>query len=1035
MKKLSKRCLSITLAVLLAFTLIPASAFAAGSNDEPVLTGLSRSGIGSAVIDNSNKTATFTIPYSYATTIDFDSGLNRAFDTSTYTSVIISFPPGGSTISSSGGSITMNVSYQYIADVNSADPAISSNPPSYSTNYTLIVQKAARVEPTFGGTVTKSGVGFDSIPISFSDFSAMYTVNDGPAIGSISISGADPSFGSLKLNGADLTSTTKITSSSSQNLCFIPTVSSPDTWPYKVTAYDASNKLIDRDNDGVGDEVTLNITVSPASPTVLKVTTQEDVSRAISFAEFNAISLKVTGKDITTVKFSSLPHPTSQGNLYSGSTLVAAGVAYPATSITFTPYKDYYGSFSLGYTAAVSGNDNAYTSSITFTVNDVPDATVGVISYKTNENEAKTFNTSDFYTVCVNYTKTALQYVQFSLPKSSYGTLYYNYTSSSNYGSLVKASTAYYYNTSPSISSVTFVPADDYSGSFNLSYTALDATNKTYSGVVTITVSDTNDVSTINYSTKENQEVKFDEYDFNKVSKAGSKGTLSYVKFTLPSTSEGRLYENYSASSQAKIDASTKYYYDDNPSISDVTFVPASGYEGTFYITYSGRGASGSFTGKIKMVVGTGSTTSTTITYKTDLNKAVTFDDDDFYDICKNQTKEKLNYVKFSLPSSSQGILYYNYDTSNSKQTEVSASTKYYYSSSDYLKKVTFVPKSNYSGTVTIDYTAYSDAGTKQNGTVKITVGSGSTTASDINYTTKQNTNFQLIVSDFKTACQKAVGDDLDYIKFTLPSSSYGVFYTDYTSANSYTTKVASSTKYYAYSSPRISSITLVPAKDYTGTFAIAYTGYDEDGESFTGKINVTVKGTAVVPVTPVATSAYFSDVDSNYSWAATYIDSLYKAGYVAGTGAKKFNPASKIKRGDFILMLYRALGFKSTSASTNFSDVSKSSYYYEAIAAAKALGIAEGTDGKFKPEATLTRQDAMVLVNRALTATGTVLPSGTASNLAAYKDSSNISSYAYNSVSTLVKAGIINGTASKINPKSTVSRAEMAVILYRVVN
>jgi len=107
--------------------------------------------------------------------------------------------------------------------------------------------------------------------------------------------------------------------------------------------------------------------------------------------------------------------------------------------------------------------------------------------------------------------------------------------------------------------------------------------------------------------------------------------------------------------------------------------------------------------------------------------------------------------------------------------------------------------------------------------------------------------------------------------------------------------------------------------------------------------------------------------------------------------------------------------------------------YYYNAIAAAKSLGIAQGDNNKFRPEAPLTRQDAMVLIYRALSVTGTKLSQGSASNISGFTDKGKISSYALTAVQTLVKAGIITGSNSKINPLGSLTRAEMAVILYRV--
>lgn len=130
--------------------------------------------------------------------------------------------------------------------------------------------------------------------------------------------------------------------------------------------------------------------------------------------------------------------------------------------------------------------------------------------------------------------------------------------------------------------------------------------------------------------------------------------------------------------------------------------------------------------------------------------------------------------------------------------------------------------------------------------------------------------------------------------------------------------------------------------------------------------------------------------------------------------------------------MLYRALEL-SSKTSGNFSDVPKDSYYYKAIETAKALGIARGYDNLFMPKTGITREDAMVLVDRALIVKGNKLSAGKESDLKAFKDRNSVSDYAITSVATLVKAGIIQGSNSNLNPKSFISRAEMAVILYRV--
>ena len=101
----------------------------------------------------------------------------------------------------------------------------------------------------------------------------------------------------------------------------------------------------------------------------------------------------------------------------------------------------------------------------------------------------------------------------------------------------------------------------------------------------------------------------------------------------------------------------------------------------------------------------------------------MTFSASDFNSVCYSETGNYLNYVKFSLPSSYYGTLYYSTSSSSTYNKAVTSSTKLYRSSIPYLNYVTFVPSSSYTGTVTITYTGYSTAGTSYTGYVTVTVG------------------------------------------------------------------------------------------------------------------------------------------------------------------------------------------------------------------------------------------------------------------------------------------------------------------------
>lgn len=81
----------------------------------------------------------------------------------------------------------------------------------------------------------------------------------------------------------------------------------------------------------------------------------------------------------------------------------------------------------------------------------------------------------------------------------------------------------------------------------------------------------------------------------------------------------------------------------------------------------------------------------------------------------------------------------------------------------------------------------------------------------------------------------------------------------------------------------------------------------------------------------------------------------------VSGTAA---DADSVISRADFIVLLVNALNLHAYERD-NFSDVSSTAYYSQAVGIAKKLGICEGTLGKFNPTAPMTAEAAVEMIKR----------------------------------------------------------------------
>lgn len=179
--------------------------------------------------------------------------------------------------------------------------------------------------------------------------------------------------------------------------------------------------------------------------------------------------------------------------------------------------------------------------------------------------------------------------------------------------------------------------------------------------------------------------------------------------------------------------------------------------------------------------------------------------------------------------------------------------------------------------------------------------------------------------------------------------------------------------------------------------------------------------------------SKTFTDL-GNAAWARNAVEVLASKD-ILKTEGDVFHPSTDMTRADFLYSLVRALGL-SAKTNGNFSDVQKNAYYYQEIAIAKALGITNGMDNdRFGGDVKITRQDMMVLAERALRLEKKLDQQGAAADLEKFSDKSEVASYAVNSVAAMMKEGLVEGSDNKVNPAANTTRAEAAVILYRLYN
>ena len=182
-------------------------------------------------------------------------------------------------------------------------------------------------------------------------------------------------------------------------------------------------------------------------------------------------------------------------------------------------------------------------------------------------------------------------------------------------------------------------------------------------------------------------------------------------------------------------------------------------------------------------------------------------------------------------------------------------------------------------------------------------------------------------------------------------------------------------------------------------------------------EVNATfVKEVEISPFSDVSTSAYYYEA---VKWAQ-------EKGITGGIGNGLFGPNQPCTRAQIVTFLWRAAGSPEPKSMSSFPDVSADSYYAKAVAWAVESGITTGTgDGKFSPDATCTREQAVAFLYRA---SGSPAISGGS----AFSDVAANAYYA-DAVAWAEKNGVTGGIGGGLfGSGNTCTRAQIVTFLYR---
>lgn len=161
---------------------------------------------------------------------------------------------------------------------------------------------------------------------------------------------------------------------------------------------------------------------------------------------------------------------------------------------------------------------------------------------------------------------------------------------------------------------------------------------------------------------------------------------------------------------------------------------------------------------------------------------------------------------------------------------------------------------------------------------------------------------------------------------------------------------------------------------------------------------------------------------DTDGHWAAETIEGFSRLGLIEGYNGQFF-PNKNTTRGEMAVILDRLMDYQ-TAAKNSFSDLGEA-FYTDAVLKANAVGVMLGSNGTVRPTDPITRQEAAVLLCRALGLEG-------GGSVAQFSDRGQIASWAADAVGAMAAKKLLQGANGMFRPTDAITRAETVAILDR---
>lgn len=584
---------------------------------------------------------------------------------------------------------------------------------------------------------------------------------------------------------------------------------------------------------------------------------------------------------------------------------------------------------------------------------------------------------------------------------------------------------------------ISFIPRT--TGSSTFYFTVTTRYSGTYSGSFTIKVVEGYASSALTFSAASGDNLELDAASFeNWWYDIYSNGTLRYVEFT--SVSNGSIYANYNGSRGSNVVDSrnpTACYVSpsrNQTALDGLTFVPSSNRATTVTIRFTAYGTTSRNGSNTTSRNGTATilfvNASADLEYNTGVNGNVSLVSSDFTEAYRKAVGNNSSNLTFQFRNvPTNGSLTYTAGNRTNNLTASNIRTQTFTTST--ISNVTYT--AGRTGTTDkVEFICYSGGTARFIGT--ITFNARPTTVSglvaNVNCTSANGVRINAIdLWGLDVSMQSS-----SYVSFGVPSG--GSLYIQETPLNagarlSFTT----GSGYQLFS-----DLTYRPASGATtGTVTIPFSAYASNGnEVANGNVLITLNvpaqtlpptnpttpttpsnpGSVSRPPVPINPSVTFGDVsnDAAGSWYYSEVLTLASAGIIGGDGDGSFRPNRNVSYGEALALIMRAVGYNIQQGT---GEAWAMPYWRKAM-----------EDGLLPSNVSYTLTDAVDRNTIAhIAAKAMKLTPVTNPTSSPFPDSSD----PY--VLALYNAGIVAGSSSGFEGSSPLTRAQVAVIIWRIYN